>query len=112
MDLKEKVLDTEINKLKDSIFLNNQPQPNEKSWVEVMVEFFYHFFNKNIAPADLKACHFLNNFDESTILRNFFISGKKLIWRNKNMLKGDSNPANGKLYYIVEKLPKVSRDIF
>ena len=63
------------------------------------VFFLYQFFNADIVPAHLKACHFVGKIDESAIFVKFLYFGQKnVIWRNKKTSKGFSNPANGKPY--------------
>ena len=75
VDLKERVTDREIYNSEETIIINNPPEPNGKTCVEVMVDFVNHFFNAKIARASLEACHFLNKIVESANTVKF--SGKE-----------------------------------
>ena len=113
VDKKERVLGTEIYYCKNTIILNNPSKLKGKSCAEVMADFLSQFRNAKILPADLKTLIFWARLTSLIILGNFFILGKKnFIWRNKKVLTGFSNPANGKPYNTFERLPKASRDIF
>ena len=77
LNLKERVVDTEIYNSKDTIILNNPQKLNGKPSVEVMVDFLNQFFIADIIPADMKACHFLGKKDESAIIVKVLYFGQK-----------------------------------
>ena len=83
VDLKKRVLDTEICNSKDTIIFMNPLKLNGKSCVELMFDFLNQFSSADIVPADLKACHFLGKIDESTII-------VKILYFGQNTLFGET----------------------
>ena len=77
MDLKERVLNTEIYNSQETIILKNPPKLNGKPCVEVRVDFLNQFFDADIVPAGLKTCHFSGKIDESAIIVKILCFGQK-----------------------------------
>ena len=109
VDLKERVLDTKIYNCKDTIILNNPPKLNGKSCVEVKVDFFNQSLIQTMHQLIWKLVIF---WARLMSLWNLFTSVKKIYLEKRKGVERCVNPANRKSCFIVERLPKISRDIF
>ena len=113
MDLKERVLNSEMYNSKDTLIIQNPPLSDRNGDIAgQVIEFLNHTFGSKLSKHDIKACHYLGKLGESAIIIKFiYFAHKTFLWRSKKALKGIQNPNNGRPIFLIERLPKVCREL-
>ena len=113
VDLKERVLNSEMYNSKDTLIIQNPPLSDRNGDITGQdIEFLNHTFGSKLSKHDIKACHYLGKPGESAIIIMFiYFAHKNFLWRSKKALKGVQNPNNGRPIFLTERLPKVCREL-
>ena len=113
VDLKERVLNSEMYNSKDTLIIQNPPLSDRNGDITgQVIEFLNHTFGSKLSKHDIKACHYLGKPGESAIIIKFiYFAHKNFLWRSKKALKGVQNPNNGRPIFLIERLPKVCREL-
>ena len=113
MDLKERVLNSEMYNSKDTLIIQNPPSSDQNGDITgQIIEFLKHTLGSKLSKHDIKACHYLGKPGESAIIIKFiYFAHKNFLWRSKKALKGVQNPNNGRPIFPTERLPKVCREL-
>ena len=113
VELKERILNSEMYNSKDTLIIQNPPlfDRNGDTTGQV-IEVLNHTLGSKLSKQDIKVCHYLGKPGESAIIIKFiYFAHKNFLWRSKKALKGVQNPENGRPIFLIERLPKVYREL-